>query len=676
VFTVAFALLVAVRAFDPAVHPGGGEKFLDFGLLKSLTRAGALPPEDPWFADAPVKYYYGGHLLAWMLTKLTGTAPRFGYNLALSGFYAMLVTGAYGLAGTIAARADVSRRAGGAFGAFFTGIASNLTTPGRLLVWLAPDGMGTWLATALGFELKGLALGPDRFSYWTASRVIVDHYDGNDVGMINEFPLFAWLNGDLHAHMMSTPFLLVVVAVLCSYFLTPEDRLRRRRLLVVGVLPPLAGMLAVVNTWSFPSVGGLTVLTLALAPADPTSLLPDRLAGRLRTRTWYGREGVRLVVALAAAGFVLALGVGWSLPFWLGTASGRGIALFPDRSSMGELLAVHGAFVAVFVPYVLRHALPALSSWHRWSLAGVVGVSALAWLSGAAVVALVGPLLAAGWLLLRETNPSVAVDGGSFGRETTGDRIRAAVGFETVLLLAGAGLVFIVEFAYVKEQAGPWRMNTMFKTYMQVWVLWAVAAGGMLARLVYDHSPDLALTGGRWRSAFRVLAAVLVVSTSVYGAFALSSHFDGRHPGPDEATLDAKAFVWTDHPEEAPAIRWLDANVEGQPNMLSAPGVRIYRWANPASSLTGIPTVAGWIHEVGYRGREAYFERVEDVETMYTGETDEQRTLLREYDVEYVYVGPAERDRYEEITVTRVEGVSVAKEFDHVTVYRVEQSEL
>ncbi|HKJ57840.1 MAG TPA: DUF2298 domain-containing protein, partial [Halobacteriales archaeon] len=44
VFTLAYALLVAIRAVDPSVIPGGGEKFLDYGLLQSLLRATQLPP--------------------------------------------------------------------------------------------------------------------------------------------------------------------------------------------------------------------------------------------------------------------------------------------------------------------------------------------------------------------------------------------------------------------------------------------------------------------------------------------------------------------------------------------------------------------------------------------------------------------------------------------------------
>jgi uncharacterized membrane protein len=48
-----------------------------------------------------------------------------------------------------------------------------------------------------------------------------------------------------------------------------------------------------------------------------------------------------------------------------------------------------------------------------------------------------------------------------------------------------------------------------------------------------------------------------------------------------------------------------------------------------------------------------------------------QRALLEKYGVEYVYVGPAERATYERITVGDLPGVSVAEEFESVTIYAV-----
>jgi YYY domain-containing protein len=686
VFTVAFLFLVAIRAVDPAVHPLGGEKFLDFGLLKSILRTGKVPPLDFWFAGEPVSYYYGGHLLAALLTKLTGTAPAYAYNLALSGFYAMFVTAAYGLAGSITAERGSPRWLGGLFAAFFVGFAANLSTAGKVVLYLLPDGLATTVAGFSSFEADGVVDSLAAFSYWSASRVID--------GTVNEFPLFAWLNGDLHAHMMSTPFMLLTAAVLYSYYRTPADEVFRRRLLVFGALPPLAGLLAVVNTWSFPSVGGLTLLSLGLAPTDPATLVPTSLGERLRASGSVARDELaRLGTAAGAAVVVVLLGLLWSAPFWLGTASTRSIGFFPERSPMGPLLVVHGTFLLVFVPYLLRHTLPRLTNGGKVGVM-VLLVVLLSWLSQAPAVAVLAPIIAVAWGLARFADTSLdgfeapdptaaTADGGTTPEDAGSDGWLPTPSYEMVLLIAGAGLVLLVEFVFVVEEAGPGRFNTVFKTYAQVWALWAVAAGAMATHLVWQHRPDLALSGGRWRQANYAFAALLVVSASMYGVFALSDHVTNQSvtAQTDGPTLNATRFVALQHAEEASAINWLDTRVEGQPTVVSAPGG--YQWApaegkgsNAPSSLTGIPTVIGWYHEIGYRGVGPYRERKADVRTIYTGSPEAQARLLGQYDVQYIYVGPAERAKYGDPTFAGVPGVSVAKQWPEVIIYRVDQSAL
>ncbi|EMA45477.1 DUF2298 domain-containing protein [Halococcus saccharolyticus] len=694
VFALAFLFMIAVRAVDPAVHPGGGEKFLDFGLLKSLSRTSRLPPEDVWFAGESVSYYYGGHLLTTLLSKLTATEPRYAYNLALAGFYAMVVTAAYGLAGAIAAERDRSPHTAGVVAAFLVGFASNLETAGRAVLWLLPESATETIAGWLGVEIRGLAASPTAFTYWDASRVIP--------GTVNEFPLFAWLNGDLHAHMMSTPFLLLAAGLWFAYYRTPSDAVWRRRLLVFGAIPPLAGLLAVVNTWSFPTVAGIGWLALTFADPDPVSLFPERIVARLRslTDTGFRRELARTASALAAAAIVLALGVVWSIPFWLGSASGRAVAFFPARSPLGPLLLVYGGFLLVFVPYLTAHARSDLSRRsQRAALVATGGLIAVALLADAAAVGVFGPLLAVGWLVLatrRSAGPSDPrssfVDSGrrnpaeSDGGVATGDSRVPTVGYETVLLVAGAGLVLLVEFVYIQENAGPGRFNTVFKTYAQVWVLFATAAGAMAAWLVDARPVGIAdAMTGRWRVAGRALLALVVLSTSIYGGLALTDQFTSESPATsvDDPTLDARAFVPATHPDEAAAIAWLD-NRYGQPHIVSLPGcwcneneaLRPYRWVNAPSSMTGLPTVAGWSHETGYRGDAAYRERVADVEAIYQGAPTIQTELLAEYDVQYVYVGPNERAAYESISVAELQGVSVAQEFEAVTIYRVDQTAL
>jgi uncharacterized membrane protein len=266
---------------------------------------------------------------------------------------------------------------------------------------------------------------------------------------------------------------------------------------------------------------------------------------------------------------------------------------------------------------------------------------------------------------------------------TDGRSVRDLLGYETVLILAGAGIVVIVEFVFVQEQAGPGRMNTVFKTYADIWVLWAVAAGAALTHLVDNYTPELALSSARWRGGFEALSIVLVVSLSMYGAFAVSNHMTGSGFGnpnahPEDPTLDGFRFVETDHPEEAEAIAWFD-DLEGQPNIASAPGRDIYRWVNPVSSLTGVPTIAGWSHEVGYRGGDVYRSRAADVDAIYTGTPAERAFYLDVYEVEYVYVGTNEREVYsgEDLSEFAVmDGLALEQRWDDVLVYRVDQSQL
>jgi YYY domain-containing protein len=683
VFVAAFALLVAVRAVDPSVHAIAGEKYLDYGMLNSILRSETLPPEDFWFAGEPVQYYYGGHLVAAILTTLTGTAPRFAYNLALTGFYAMLVTAAYDLASSVAAERGTDPVSAGAFGAFFVGFAGNLDTIGRIVLGLLP---ATLQASLVGPDVTTYSLRGEGFGYWGASRIISDTVGSRTTPTINEFPLFAWLNGDLHAHMMGTPFLLLAAAIGFALYLTPATE-RRRRLSLLATLPLLGLFQVVTDTWSFPSVFGVSYLALALAPAEPAALLPASARAGVRTATTAVADALdaedgaparrarteleRLLVPLGVVAALGAVTAVLALPFLTGTGGERAVEFLPAaaRSSLGELLTVHGAFVAVFGVYLGAR----VSSERRWSLAfAVIALGAVATMLPLDVLAITLPLLLIGWAALRFDRP---------------------VGYESVLIIAGAGLVTIVELVFVNEQAGPLRMNTVFKTYMQVWVLWGTAAGaalsGILSRARAGDSPSLGTVSlPSWDAAASVFVVLLVLSTAVYGAFALSTHFEGS----PEATLDATSFGPHYSEAEVAAADWLGETATQDTTIVSAPGTSyypakqsrgyepgMYNWKSSiAASLTGVPTVVGWAHEVGYRGADEYYARVAAVDALYTGSPDAAATVIREHDVEYVWVGTAERARYgsELVDFRERAGYEVAFENEAVTVYRVEASAL
>jgi YYY domain-containing protein len=645
-----------------------------------------------WWAGEHVLYYYGGHLMAATLSHLTGTAPRYAYNLALSGFYASLVTAAYGLGSAIADSRSASGRIGGTFAAFFVGFASNLIVPVTGLIWLLPDstaaGVANWVADGLRNSDGNLAHagelvqgGLEEFGYWAPSRVIP--------GTINEFPLFAFYNGDLHGHMLSTQFLLLIAALGFAYYRTPPGNRRRRRALAFGVLPVVVALLGLVNTWSLPTGLGVAWLALMFAPADPGSLFPGFSHSGEETPVSDGGESVdhsrpgavvfgearRIATALIGAAAVCVLAVAWLSPFVVGillqSAGNRSFNVLPEPSSETALLLVHGAFLLVFGLYLWPRTREAFDvNPARFGLLAAL-VVLVSWLAGYPVLTLVVPLLALGWLLLR---------------------VGGDAGYETVLLVAGAGLVTIVEFAYVEDGAISGRFNTVFKVYMQMWVLWGTAAGAMAAALLSDRSGP-----GNWSRSvgaidvarpdlMAVVVAALLVSTSLYGGFTMRGHFtsDGDLVSPDDKTLDGLAYLDTYHPNESGAIHWLDAR-EGQPHVVTAPG-KPYDWYSQVPSLTGLPAVVGWVYQEGaYRGYDAAEFREREVNMFYTGRVNggeldwnNRAEILEKYDVRYIYVGPVERETYPnaDLNFAQYPGIKPVFENDGVTIYRVNRSEL
>jgi len=114
----------------------------------------------------------------------------------------------------------------------------------------------------------------------------------------------------------------------------------------------------------------------------------------------------------------------------------------------------------------------------------------------------------------------------------------------------------------------------------------------------------------------------------------------------------------------------------GTPTFVEKPGLS-RGWQNPVSTVTGLPAVAGWFHETGYRGDAPYEQRVDDVEVLYETPDDRSRAILIDkYDVEYVWVGPLERERYDVADFAADPGITDVYENDAVTIYAVDRDEL
>jgi uncharacterized membrane protein len=93
--------------------------------------------------------------------------------------------------------------------------------------------------------------------------------------------------------------------------------------------------------------------------------------------------------------------------------------------------------------------------------------------------------------------------------------------------------------------------------------------------------------------------------------------------------------------------------------------------------FTGAATVVGWDHQEGYRGEAAFDRRATAIDALYTGPMANATAILDRYGVEYIYVGPTERENYENINdFEELPGVDEAFSNDAVTIYAVDQAAL
>lgn len=601
-FAVGFWGGAALRSLFPEIRHT--EQPMDLALLNAAFRAEHFPPPDPWLAGYPVSYYYFGYLLMGLVTKLAGTPTAVGYNLALATLFGLAAQGAFGLVYALArlngspeARATLA----GLLGPVFLLLVANWVV---VLEVLRTYGVHVEWAGIKDLAGSGPALtSPEAGWWWWRSTRVIDTLtpDGKTSldYTITEFPLFSFILGDLHPHLMALPFGLGAVALALGIFLAGEDTGPGVKVAAGWFL----GALGFINTWDLPTFGGLLILARAMGPT--------------------GESWGRRLLAGAELGVVSApLAVGLYLPFYLTLESQvQGLApVGPVGTRPHHLVLFWGALLAPLVAWLglqtrpnaaaLLSLLPVLA-WASWSIwSGVFAPGRLA--------QLIPQLLLA-----------AAASSQAFGEAK-----RPAVRFVGLLAFAGALLVLGVELFFVRDLFGT-RMNTVFKLYYQAWTLLGLASAGAFYLL-------LASRPGRMAAA---VAALALAPGLLYGPLAVWSRSLERTGPP---TLDGLAYLRSTQPDEAAALDWLWANVRGTPVIVEAVGPS-YSEFGRVSARTGLPTLLGWPgHEVQWRGSDYLFRsRERDVAEIYDGR-DPARLgeLLARYRVRYVYFGELERTRY------------------------------
>lgn len=431
------------------------------------------------------------------------------------------------------------------------------------------------------------------FGFWASTRVIPN--------TINEFPYFSFIFGDLHPHVISIPFQLLALTLLLNIYKSTDKGINiygetRIHVLAGIIISALSiGVLFPMNAWDYPTYLALFIIIVLIQ----------------QYRTARIRDALIPIISVVIMSVILFV------PFYMdfhGTGASE-IGISHQKTLLINFIEIFALFLFLIFSSLFSH----LDLDRRYVIA-LIPITILSLLFFQILIIIIPLIVLCLYLFHKDTKNNQ---------------------FVLALVLVGSLLAVFCEIFYLNDRLGApnERMNTVFKLYLQIWILWGVAAGYCLYDLSLKHLIS------RKRTIWTVLFCILIASCCIYPFTATYTKMNIDH---NPASLDGIAYLNGSDRGDYFAISWIRRNITGTPVIIEAPG-RCYSTDSRVSAFTGLPTVIGWEgHEMMWRGSyEDVRVRAEDVDKIYsTRNINTAIGLLNKYNVSYVYIGAAERARY------------------------------
>ena len=450
-----------VKAHEPSIR--GLEKFMDYGFMQSILNTQYFPAMDMWWAGGYINYYYFGHLVTAVLTKVSGISLAYTFNLMLATLFALTATISFSIGVQIIRLKKVA--------SWFIAIVSGVLT--SFLVTLAGN-MQTLYAFTKGYT------GEDVKPFWTLLWSFSEFLSRVGEGMqmywyanatrfipftIHEFPSYSFVVSDVHGHVLSLPFVLLAIALLL-YMFTSEVIKRISHMVFYGFL---LGVLLMTNALDGPIYGLLFAVGWFVF-----MILPNRK--KWKTQWWS---------LIYPVGYVALVALATALPFLFyfnSFATGIGVNCPPAFLADSKI----GPFIFEEVEKCQRSPL-----WMMWLLWGFF------WFSGA-------------WLFVKKL----------WKKDDQNSPIQRTL---KVFYIVGIALIIFPEFLYVKDiYPAHFRSNTMFKLGYQAFIWWSVISGFVITHVVFfmkDKSQRIL------RAVIIFLFVPQVFLVSIFPIFSIRSYF-------------------------------------------------------------------------------------------------------------------------------------------------------
>ncbi len=415
---------------------------------------------------------------------------------------------------------------------------------------------------------------------WDSTRSITN--------TINEYPLFSFIWGDVHAHVVSIfnqAFLLFLLLFAYKRWITLGSR---GKWFITALIVLSLGAMPLINTWDVLIYAPVTMIVGAVILWKSNGIESIR-------KSW------KYLLAIPPVAILLYL------PFYLQLQTHTGgIGIVRSPSDPVEFLLVNGFFIALILgflikdiarrPYLLVIALPFLLTGYCAAAIAAIPVA---------------------YLLTR-----ILVD--------------KKEDFADILAFFGLGILIFCEIFFLKDNMGDtyFRMNTVFKAYLPAWIMLGIASFSMAGKYLTERVPVIPP---------RITAALLVLAI---GGLFLLPPVVSYNSGYGTGTLDGLAYLNETHPGDAAAIQYL-RTLPGDERIVEAEGGD-YSYYSRVSSFTGIPAIIGMpFHEFMWRSDDTgwFNARKSDIKTIYE-KPDRTIPLMEKYHATLLCIGDSEREKY------------------------------
>ena len=455
-------------------------------------------------------------------------------------------------------------------------------------------------------KIKGLGDPDHNFLFgsgWRSTRVIDNLVEGKSLDYtIQEYPSFSFILGDLHPHVLSIPFFLSVsylIISLTSYINERGIKSRNIIFFAIGIIIPIMGF---INIWDLPFFIFFFLICYLL------SYLRNKDKNYLFEISFFFIAFIISMLILSKYYFD-TLGGQTEIPF---------VALNLYSTSIIHLLIVMGLPLIIIYTSIFRNInIREINSFKVVSFSFIVSIFLFA-IKGIFFISELNNEIYMNYLLSFFSTLVLIIPILIILKEKLFLRDHMFYSISLTILF----ILLIVEHVHLIDLFGN-RMNTIFKSYYQVWIL---------ASIVF---PIFLIKSFPRKKYLLLFILPLIAISSIQN---LSTFLDNTNNLSKNYTIDTSLEIERRYPGSFDVIKWIGQNTDPTDVIFSGVG-NDYQLSSYFSVFSGRETPIGWPgHESQWRGNMPEInERKTDLFKLFNSENDNEiNDIIKKYNISYI----------------------------------------